>query len=155
MRPLLVLVLALAIFGTLAVYERFVATLPPPERSTVELPEATGQFSLELTLSCDAAKDEFGLDDDPAVVVRMAGEELIRVDQAAAADESLRADDVAGIVAGRNAVFLRVVPAPDFIALPCAARLRVLRDENVIAENTLWSQPGGVIAGEVMLEVSE
>lgn len=155
MRPLLVLVLALAIFGTLAVYERFVATLPPPELSNVELPEATGRFSLELTLSCNAAKDDFGLEDDPAVVVRIAGKELIRVDQAAAADEPLRVDDVAGVVAGRNAVFLQVVPAADFIARPCAARLRILRDENVVAENTLWSQPGGMIAGEVVLEVSE
>ena len=68
-------------------------------------------------------------------------------------DELLRADDVPGIVAGRNAFFVHAIPSEEFIARPCAARIRILRDDIVLAENTLWSQPGGAVAGEVVVEV--
>ena len=78
MRPLFVAVLALAIFGALAAYERFVDTLPERSHATEEAPPAAGKFSLELTLSFDAATDDFALENEPAVVVRMAGRDLIR-----------------------------------------------------------------------------
>src|SRR5215207_2895068 len=111
MRPLLVAVLALAIFGALAAYERFVDTLPERTHAAEEAPPAPGQFSLELTLSFDAAKDDFALENEPAVVVRMAGRDLIRADEPVTAGEPLSADELAGIVQGRNAFFLRAVPA--------------------------------------------
>lgn len=153
MRPLLVVALALAIFGALAVYERFVDTLPERTHASQEAPPAAGKFSLDLTLSFDAAKDDFALPDDPAVVVRMAGRDLIRAEQSATAGQTLQADDVSGIVAGRNAFFVWAVPSPDFIARPCAARLRILRDDAVVAESTVWSQPGDMVAGELVVEV--
>jgi hypothetical protein len=153
MRPLLVLVLALAIFGALAAYERFVATLPEQSAAIEEPPAAAGKFSVELTLSFDAAKDEFALSDEPAVVVRIAGRDLIRSEQPVAAGQRLRVDEVTGIIAGSNAFFVSAIPSADFIGRPCAARLRILRDEAVIGENTLWSQPGDLVAGEVMVDV--
>ena len=153
MRPFLVAVLALAIFGALAAYERFVDTLPERTHASAEPPPAAGRFSVELTLSFDAAKDDFAVGDEPAVVVRMAGHDLIRADEPVTAGQPLRAEDVAGIVQGSNAFFFRAVPAPDFISRPCAARLRIFRDDNVIGENTLWSPPGGVVVGEVVVEV--
>lgn len=153
MRPLLVAVLALAIFGALAAYERFVDTLPEQSHSTEEALPAAGKFSVELTLSFDAAKDDFALENEPAVVVRMAGRDLIRADQPVAAGEPLRASEVADIAQGCNAFFLRAAPSQDFISRPCAARLRILRDEAVIGESSLWSSPGGLVEGEVLVEV--
>lgn len=153
MRPLLVLLFALAIFGALAAYERFVDTLPQRNHAAEEAPAAAGKFSLELTLSFDAAKDDFALEDEPAAVVRMAGQDLIRADQPVTAGQPLRADDLSGIVSGRNAFFVRAAPAQDFISRPCAARLRIFRDDAVIGENTLWSPPGGLVEGEVVVEV--
>jgi hypothetical protein len=153
MRPLLVAVLALTIFGALAAYERFVDTLPERTHAAEEPPPAAGKFAVELTLSFDAAKDDFALEDEPAVVVRMAGRDLIRADEPLTAGTPLRAEDVAGIVQGSNAFFFRAVPAQEFISRPCAARLRIFRDETVIGESTLWSPPGGLVEGEVVVEV--
>jgi hypothetical protein len=152
MRPLLVAALALAIFGALAAYERFVDTLPERNHANEEAPPAAGKFSVELTLSFDAAKDDFALENEPAVVVRMAGRDLIRADEPLTAGQPLRAE-VPGIVQGSNAFFVRAVPAQDFISRPCAARLRIFRDDDVIGENTLWSPPGGLVEGEVAVEV--
>jgi hypothetical protein len=153
MRPLVVATLALAIFGALAAYERFVDTLPERTHASEEASAARGKFSVELTLSFDAAKDDFALENEPAVVVRMAGRDLIRADEPLTSGTPLRADDVAGIVQGNNAFFFRAVPAQDFMSRPCAARLRIFRDDDVIGENTLWSPPGGVVEGEVLVGV--
>jgi hypothetical protein len=153
MRPLLVTALALTIFGALAAYERFVDTLPEQIHASEGAAPAAGKFSVELTLSFDAAKDDFALENQPAVVVRMAGRDLIREEEPLTAGRPLRAEDVAGIVQGQNAFFVRAVPAQDFMGRPCAARLRIFRDDDVIGENTLWSPPGGLVVGEVAVEV--
>ena len=153
MRPLLVALLALGIFGVLAAYERFVDTLPQRAEAIHHEQTATGKFTVEATLSFDAARDDFALEDEPAVVVRMAGRDLIRADQPVTSGEPLRADDVAGIVEGRNAFFFRAMPAQEFISRPCAARIRVLRDEEIIGESTLWSTAGGLVEGELTVEV--
>src|SRR5688500_2247736 len=100
MRPLLVLLLAAAIFGTLAGYELFVNTLPEHSHTQHEVTAAAGKFAVELLLSFDAGKDEFSLSEQPALLVRMGGHELIRRDERAIAGEPLRADDVPGIVPG-------------------------------------------------------
>jgi hypothetical protein len=153
MRPLLVILLAFGVFGALAAYERFVDTLPERGVSTPQDEIAAGKFAVELTLSFDAAKDDFALNDEPAVVVRMAGQDLLRADQAVTSGEPLQASDVAGIVQGRNAFYLRATPTQEFISRPCAARLRILRDEAIIGESTLWSLPGGLVQGELTVEV--
>ena len=153
MRPVFVAILAATIFGALAAYEQFVDTLPERMETHPEEQVAAGKFSVEVTLSFDDAKDDFGLENEPAVVVRMAGSDLIRANQPVTAGEPLKAENVSRVVQGRNAFFLRAVPAPDFMSRPCAARLRILRDDAVIGESTLWSPPGGLVEGELTVEV--
>lgn len=153
MRPLFVIILAACTFGALAAYERFVDTLPKQVEVHHEEQVAAGKFSIELTLSFDAAKDDFSLDNEPAVVVRMAGRDLIRADEPVTSGDPLRVEDVTGIVQGRNAFFVRAVPSPDFLSRPSAARLQVLRDGVVIGESTLWSPAGGLVEGELTVEV--
>lgn len=148
-----VILLAIAIFGTVAAYERFLATLPTHQSSVVEAPPATGKFSVVLTLSFDAARDDFGLPEDPALVVSLAGHDIVRRNDRASAIEPLRADDVSGITVGRNAFFIRAIPAEPDLMRPCAVQVKILRDDTLIAENTLWSQPGEVVAGEITVEV--
>jgi len=153
MRPLAVLFLAAVIFGTLAAYERFVGALPENHESAPEAPEAAGKFAVELRLSFDAAKDAFTLSDDPALLVRMGGRELIRRDERASAGEVLRADGVPGIVVGRNAFFISAIPDEQSGARSSAVQIRILRDDEVLAENTLWAEPGQPVAGEILVEV--
>jgi hypothetical protein len=153
MRLAIVGVLALLIFGTLAAYARFLATLPSREVLHYQAPSAEGKFAVEVTLSFAAEKDAFSLDDDPAVVVRMAGSDLLKREGRVESTEPLRAEDVPGIVAGRNAFYVRAVPAEPFISQPCAVRLKIERDGQTIAENTLWSSSGGIVAGELVIDV--
>lgn len=148
-----VILLAFAIFGIVAAYERFLATLPPSAASTVEAPPALGKFSVVLTLSFDAARDEFALPDDPALVVSVGGHDLFRREDCVTAVESLKAEDVSGIAVGKNAFFIRAIPAEADLSRHCAVKVQILRDDILLAENTLWSQPGEVVAGEIVVEV--
>jgi hypothetical protein len=152
MRPFAVFLLAAAVFGTLLGYERFVAMLPQASKTSHELTPAAGQFSLELILSFDATRDEFNMPDDPALLVRMSGRDLFRADEVDTT-EPVTINNVAGVVAGQNSFFVRAVPDAKSIRHACAVRIRILRDGATLAENTIWSTPGDIVAGEVALEV--
>jgi hypothetical protein len=152
-RPALVITMSLAVFGTLAGYSRFLATLPERQRALVEPPPANGRFSLEVTRSFEAAVDAFAFADDPALVVRLAGRDVVRRTDVVDASEPIHVDDLTGIVAGKNAFFVRAIPSDSFVRHPCALQLRVLRDGRLIAEETLWSTPGDIVAGELRLDL--
>lgn len=154
-RPLIVLLLAGVVFGSLAGYARFLATLPPSATNAHVAPPASGTFRLEVRLSFDTGIDPFGLPHDPTLLVRSAGQDLIRRTDAVMAQEMPVLDGAAGIVAGRNAFYVRAVPADDYRRHACALQLRVLRDGRVLKEATLWSEPGDVVSGEVRIDLSE
>ncbi len=153
MRVLAVCIIALLIFGTLAAYQRFVETLPKPNLQQYARPTAEGKFFLEVTLTFPAEVDAFATDQEAAVLVRMAGHDVIRSEAPVAAGETLQANDVQGIVAGRNAFFVRAVPAESSSQVPNAVRVKILRDGELIAENSLWSESGSIVAGEVIIQV--
>lgn len=154
-RPIAVLLLAAAVFGTLIGYSRFVASLPSLRSEYHEPPAADGTFRLELTLSFDAEQDAFSLPDDPSLLVRLGGHDLLRRTDRVSATEKIAVANPPGIVAGRNAFYVRAVPDKEAIARPCAVQLRILRDDQLLREMTLWSQPGDVVSGEVQIDLSE
>jgi hypothetical protein len=155
LRPVLVVALAVLIFGVLAAYERFVATLPEREMATHDAPPATEHFSLELQLSFVAAQDAFTLPDDPSLLVRLGEHDLVCTTERVSANAPLKITEVPGIVAGKNAFYVRATPADDAIRQACAARLTVLRDGQTLAEQTLWSSPGDIVSGEVLLDIAD
>lgn len=154
-RPIAVLLLAALVFGTLTGYSRFVASLPSLRSEHHEPPPADGSFRLELTLSFDAATDAFSLPDDPSLLIRLGGHDLLRRTNPVSATETIAVTNPPGIVAGRNAFYVRAIPDKEAIARPCAVQLRILRDDQLLRETTLWSQPGDVVSGEVHIDLSE
>jgi hypothetical protein len=65
----------------------------------------------------------------------------------------LRAEDVPNIAVGRNAFFIHAIPDEQQASRPSAVQVRILRDNEVIAENTLWAEPNRPVDGEVLVEV--
>jgi hypothetical protein len=162
MRPILALLLCLAIFGAVAGYLQFarevqvrIAALPADPQEELS---AEGKFSLEATLSFDAGADSaFSLDPAKSTSVRVQfrGHELLLVDEPVAAGSSLRIEDVEGIVPGVNEFFIEAQPASQGLPVAHAARIRVFRDGHPIAEETLWSEPGLPVQGIVRVDVPE
>jgi hypothetical protein len=160
MRPILALLLSLAIFGAVAGYLRFAREVQERRAPAVagEESRAEGAFAVEVTLAFDAGADSaFSLDPakSAAVRVKFRGRDLLQVDAPVPAGTPLQIEDVEGIVPGANEFYIEAQPANQGPPVAHAARVRVYRDGHPIAEETLWSEPGLPVQGVLRVDVPE
>lgn len=150
MRPLFALALAAGILGLVQSYMVFQRTAPRPEPPPALVREsAEGEFFLELTLTFDAAPDDFDI--EPAsLAVTQGGEDLLRLRRPLPAGETIRAETPLAV--GVNELYVRAWAADD-TPRERAMRVRVLRDEQTIWEETLWSRPGEPVEGPVRIDI--
>ena len=148
MRPLFALFIPLMVFGSVRAYTLFERSLPAPVVIAISPQQAEGQFTLDLTLTFDAAPDEFDLEPSSAVV-QLQGRDIFRSKEPHQAATPIRLKNVEGVVEGINTFFVKVAPAKSDFTSQRAIRLRVLRDGEPVADHTLWSTPGEVVQGTV------
>ena len=155
MRPTLVVVLACVILGGVKWFLDAHSPISPARRQA-EIVAASGEYTVELTTTFDAGPDEFGLDDvssSPSLLVQLDGEEIMnRADTVLASDTPIIAR--ANVIVGVNEFFVQASPLTSDLA-PRSIRIRILRDGNPIADETIWPEPGDILQGTVSLEVSE
>lgn len=156
MRPLLVLVIAIAILGGIHVF--LAADRPTVRESAVHVQEqSTARYDLEVTLAFDAGPDAFSLstaDQPSSLFVQLNGQLVLeRSDQVLATETPILVRDVPGVVVGRNELFVQA-SAVNSTSRP-ALRLRILRGDEAIAEGSIWPDFGGFVQGTVTLEVSD
>ena len=154
MRPFLVVLLTVAVLGGTKWF--IDSHQPVDDGPSLQLIQAPGDFTVEVTLSFDAGPDEFSLDetDAPSLLLQLNGVEVLRRADTIPAEESpLRIQSVDGLVVGRNEFYLEVSPADTSSIQPRAVRVRVFKDGTPIAKETLWPEPGDVIQGTIALEV--
>jgi hypothetical protein len=156
MRPLLAVAVSVVILGGMALYMQ----RRPQTGSVVVERKAEGVYSLEITLSFDAGPDEFALsaDDQPSVLVKFRDSELLKLTDRIPAGEPIVIERVEGIVAGpgaagRNEFYVAATPAESGANVSRALRVRVLRDGEPVADQSLWSEPGWPVQGTVELHV--
>lgn len=152
MRPLLALLLSAAILLGVRAYLQFAVSLRRPVVSVVEETAATGIFSAEITLTFDAAPDEFSLE-PIALVLKQQDRVLLERHDLVRAGEPLVIDNLAGIVTGRNEFYFECIPSPADQPLARAVRVRLLRDGVEVADTTLWAPPGQTPRGRIVLDV--
>ena len=154
MRPLLAILVAVVILGGLQAYMRW---RPRPQTTRVDPVTriAGGNFDLEVALTFAAGPDPFALDLDAAesVVITLAGRDLLRETSPIAAGETLRVRDIKGIVAGPNEFHVRAFAQQENADLIRGLRVRLLRDNLPIAEQSLWSEPGQPVEGAILVDV--
>jgi hypothetical protein len=150
MRPLAAVFIWIVLIGGLAAYMRGREPAAAPASHALETPE--GIFSLELTTTFGAEPDPFSpwSDSDErstALLVRLNGLVVLRETERTDAGKVLRIEPLTGLLRGKNELFIEASPRLEPVGRSYAARLRVLKDRSVIAERSLWSDPGGKIAG--------
>jgi len=156
MRPLFVLLLSI---GLLFGMNWFLGLNPTSSHSHHELQviEAPGEYAVDLTISFDAGPDEFALDvseDAPSLLVQMNGKQVVkRSGEVLASESPIRVESIEGVTVGNNEFFVQA--SPKNLAGANCIRVRILRDDAVVANETLWSSPGEIIQGSVRLEVPE
>jgi hypothetical protein len=157
MRPLLAVICVVGIIGGVEGY--LIARDSWKVARPVHRDEAApGVFAVDVTLAFDwtGEPDPFALDATTAapLAVRLGSQTVVEQRSPVKAGEPVVVRPAAGLVVGRNELYLRVVPGSDSIGRPQAARLRVFRDETVIAETTFWSESGKPIEGRLAFELS-
>jgi hypothetical protein len=145
--------LAIVILGGLKVY------ITLRERLTTAAPQivthtATGKYDVEVTLSFDAGPNEFSLNPDeaPALVVGLGARELLRRTDPVPAG-AVTIENVEGLAVGANELFVSAWPRDGASTAPRAARVRVFQDGRLLAERTLWSEPGQPVRGPIPITI--
>ena len=156
MRVLLAGCIWVVLVGGLALYMH--GERAPEPTSVVATQSARGAFALELTASFSAEPDPFALvlDDGPppaAARVRCNGTDVLRVTGRLAPGQPLRVQPVPGLVVGANEFYVEAYPSLDRAGQAHAVRVRLLRDDQTIAEHTLWSDPGLPVCATFRIDI--
>ena len=156
MRPILALLLAVAIIGGMKLF--LAATGDKNvQRNQPVVVEAIGDFELDVQLTFDAGPDPFSVvtnDDDPApsLIIEHQGKTVLKKTGAVPAGEILH-PKVSGIVAGVNEFYIAATPQDSGSLVPGAIRVRVIRDGVPIGKSWIDAEPGERIEGVVKINV--
>ena len=128
------------------------AVLVIPERVM-----ATGQYRLEVTTTFAVAPDPFALVIDAnvppaALVVSLQGQEILKVTDRLEAGKAILVEPVPGLKEGRNEFFVKAHPPKAHHGQSHALRLRLLRDDVVVGEHSVWSIPPAPLVGAVVFD---
>jgi hypothetical protein len=158
-RPLLVLVMVAAVWGSLTSFQKFRASLPKPEPVENVRAAAQSVYAIAITLTFDAQGDAFS---PLALRVSLDGveEPLFESNTTVQAGVPVLVSPVEGIKVGVNELLIEVGSGKDSTAaslqqISHAIRVQVRANEEVIVERTLWSEPGNTISGLIVIDVPE
>ncbi len=176
LRLVLAAVFSLAVLGTVKGYMLFLHSLPAVASHRLSAASAArGHFRVDVTLSFTARADAFSVEPMSLALSLQGGQRLLELTEPIQAGRVVTIDPVEGITEGLNELFIEIGTAADedvgaspegadgFGAGPVlaangaavarAVRVRVLRDDVVIAEETVWSDPGEPVTGRIILDV--
>lgn len=154
MRFLLVIAFWIVIVGGLWSYithrdgRRLVATTQTPVNITVE-----GRFSIELTPTFSTEADPFALTSSESsptpLEVKLNGVAIALNTQEVLRGETIRLDEITGILAGHNEVYINASPPLSENSLEHGVRLKVFEDNTIIADETIWAEQGALVSGTI------
>ena len=174
MRPLLAIAVIIGALGSVRAYVSFVNSATGREHHQFQETAAEGRFHLDLTLTFDARGDVFNPE---SILLSLHGDTpLLKIEEEVPAGTVLVVDPVEGIVVGENEFYLKVatgeaesggesvfsLPGDETSdeSLPAgdrsrAVRVRIFQDDQLVAEKTLWSEPGQAVEGTITLHVAD
>ena len=149
MRPALAIATWVFLVGGLALYMEQRPEAKAVETYQPEMVEA--EYTLEITTSFSAEVDPFALDvgDDEAVALRVLlnGAPVLTRSDGVKAGKPIRSGPLPGLLATANEFYVEAYPPSDAVQRANAVRLRLLRGDTTIAEDTFWSAPGMPVSG--------
>ena len=174
MRPLLAIAVIIGALGSVRAYISFVNSATGREHHQFQETAAEGRFHIDLTLTFDARGDVFNPE---SILLSLHGDTpLLKIEEEVPAGTVLVVDPVEGIVVGENEFYLKVATGEaesdgeSAFSLPGdetpdeslsagdrsrAVRVRIFQDDQLVAEKTLWSEPGQAVEGIIALHVAD
>lgn len=129
-----------------------------PKTLVAERETATGAYRLEVTLTFAVEPDPFALvtdanDRPPALVIQLQGQDILRVTDRLEAGRPLVVTSVPGLKSGVNEFLVAAYPPQEEAWSANALRLRVLQDQRVLADHTVWSIPPEPILATMVVDI--
>ena len=133
-------------------YLRFAESLRVKPVEAASQAQAAGTYSAQITLTFDAVADEFSLE-PTSLLFRQQSQDLLKRTDLVLAGEPIVIESLPGVVEGPNEFYFECVPRNDGKAVARAVRVQLLHDGQVVADKTLWAEPGQVPRGQITLDV--
>lgn len=159
MRFFLVITIWVVIVGGLSGYishrdgKRARAVAPPPVDRALEK-----QLSLELTPTFSTEQDPFALTTTEApaapLQVKLNGNEVVLNTGELLRGQTLRIDDVAGVLSGQNEVYISASPPLSEADFEHGVRLKVIDAGAVIVDETIWAARGALVSGSISFNLT-
>jgi hypothetical protein len=150
------------IVGGLATYLNQRDRAPITQSVSIETKKVEETFSLLVTTTFAVEPDPFAIqiddtDKPPALLVRLGNRDILRKTDRLDAGTPLRVDSLPGLITGENELYLEANPpldVSDATRNGNAVRVRVLRNDQIVAEKTFWSNLGGKVVGIFRFSIS-
>jgi hypothetical protein len=156
-RPAFAVIIWVLLIGGLTVYMQSRDTAAVGV--TYKLHSAEGIFALQITTTFAVEPDPFALrtgqNEASALLVKLNGNEILRRTDRVQAGTPIRLEPVPGLIDGRNEFYLEANPPVGLANLSYAVRVQLFRDEQLIADRSLWSEPGSRIASAFQVSVAK
>ena len=156
MRPIFAAATVLVILGGLYLYMSMRSPMrvpPPPVERT-----APGVYWMDVTLALRAEPEDFSLEDEPTLVVRFGVQELLEKKGIVEPGVPLVIKPISQVVighdkfSGSNEFYVMAMTGSDLNRAQ-VVRVRLFRDEDLVSEKTMWSDPGQPVEGILRIEV--
>jgi len=152
MRFALTALIWLVMVGGLTMYiQQRDRRLPPAIKTPATEAAPMEEYALEITPTFSPEPDPFSLKGDPpaSLLVRMGERELYRSWQPLPAGKTVTVHPVAGLVVGRNELYLQASPPLSEALMDHAVRIRLLQGSREVFDQTLWGLSGAKVAGTI------
>lgn len=157
MRPAFAVIIWVVLIGGLTVYMQSRDTAAVGV--TYKPPRAEGVFALQVTTTFAVEPDPFALrtgqTEASALLVKLNGSEILRRADRVQAGTPIRVEPVPGLIDGRNEFYLEANPPVGLANLSYAVRVQLFRDGQLVADRSLWSEPGSRIASSFQVSVTK
>ncbi len=157
MRPVLAILIWVVLVGGLTAHMH--ARQKSNPAVSHEVHEATGVLTLEVTPTFDMEPDPFALQTDtqsaaPALLLRVNGKEVLRRTERVERGMPIRVEPVPALIQGHNEIYLEANPPLEQADRSMAVRVRVFRDGQPVADQSVWSDAGSRIATAFPVEIA-
>lgn len=154
MRVLGALLVSVAILGGLWTF-LMLRNQQRPTLAPRQVTRVSDEYEIEVTLTFDAEPDDFALDPNgsASMIVEHQGDTVYARVEPIEAGTSIGVPLQDRLVVGANELYIRVTPSAEAAPIQRAIRVRVQQGDFIVADESIWAEPGAPVEGPVRFVV--
>lgn len=118
-----------------------------------------GQFAIEVTPTFSNEDDPFALttndSTEPPLEIKLNGKAIDTKGAEVLRGQTIRFEDVVGLLAGHNEIYVHASPPISENTLEHGIRLKLFEDATVVVDQTIWTGQGALVSGTISFSHSQ